>query len=132
MTYPPSPRDGRPAWTGLCRAKDARFYQVTGQSSETAAGDRSDSRHTDPPAWLRVIPPPPRTLSRSSDRSGHTTKLHSMVKPDKAMRPGGRAQSTTVAVDRWKPLLVGGHWPTSGQRVPTRAARSLEARTESR
>jgi hypothetical protein len=30
--------------TGLCRAKDAGFYQVTGQPSETAAEDRSDSR----------------------------------------------------------------------------------------
>ena len=29
---------------GLCRAKDAGFYQVTGQSSEATVGDRSDSR----------------------------------------------------------------------------------------
>jgi hypothetical protein len=35
---PPSRRGGRPAWTGLCRAKDARFYQVTGQPKRSGGG----------------------------------------------------------------------------------------------
>jgi hypothetical protein len=33
-----------PSASDKCRARDAGFYQVTGQSSETAAGDRSASR----------------------------------------------------------------------------------------
>src|SRR6266498_5012136 len=32
-----------------------------------------------PPAWLWVIPPPPRTLSRPSDNDDQPTTLHSMV-----------------------------------------------------
>jgi hypothetical protein len=58
--------------TGLDRAvsgKGASFYQVTGQSSKAVAGDRSDSRQTESPAWLRVIPPPLCTLRHASDET---------------------------------------------------------------
>jgi hypothetical protein len=57
----------------------ASFYQVTGQSSKAAAGDRSESRQTEPPAWLRVIPPPLCTLRHAPDET-----LHSLV--ERALR----------------------------------------------
>ena len=61
--------------TGLDRAvsgiRHASFYQVTGQSSDATAGDRSISRQDQtPPAWLRVIPPPHRTLNPAPDGAG--------------------------------------------------------------
>jgi hypothetical protein len=63
----------------------------------SGGGRQVDSKaRPKPPAWLRVIPPPPRTLSHTPDGRGHPTTLHSMVERDR-LEQGSEADS---ALDR--------------------------------
>ena len=91
-------RSGRPAWTGLC-CRPASFYQVTGQSNDATAGDRSDQGQIGPSAWLRVIPPPRRTPGHAPDGRRHPATLHSPVM--RSSGGGTRTPDTRIMI----PLL---------------------------
>ena len=65
--------------------KGARFYQVTGQSSEAAAGDRSGSRHEQSASMVEGHPVAAPHSQPPIGRDGHPATLHSMVMGNRAI-----------------------------------------------